>query len=145
MVTRQLSHTFMVPGAKYVTGKPRPEDNRWNLDKSFSGLVMFGFHAMMGTPDGVLNHTQSSKTENRYWYNGVESGELAQTATVAGYFWSSSDSCNRRCAQPVVKQLNSSETILSLLQQNRVLQGKPQSFILLKKHIKLFTRELKRL
>ena len=30
---------------------------------------------MMGTPDGVLHHTQSSKTENRYWYNGVESGE----------------------------------------------------------------------
>jgi D-amino peptidase len=47
---------------------------------------MFGFHAMMGTPDGVLNHTQSSKNENRYWYNGVESGELVQTAAIAGYF-----------------------------------------------------------
>jgi len=77
---------LMVPGAKYVTGKPRPDGNRWSLDKSFSGLVMFGFHAMMGTPDGVLNHTQNSKSENRYWYNGVESGEMAQTATVAGYF-----------------------------------------------------------
>ena len=41
---------------------------------------------MMGTPDGVLNHTQSSKSENRYWYNGVESGEMAQTAAIAGYF-----------------------------------------------------------
>jgi D-amino peptidase len=77
---------LMVPGAKYVTGKPRPDGNRWSLDKSFSGLVMFGFHAMNGTPDGVLHHTQSSKSENKYWYNGVESGELAQTATVAGYF-----------------------------------------------------------
>ncbi len=47
---------------------------------------MLGFHAMMGTPDGVLNHTQSSKTENRYWYNGVESGELAQFGAIAGYF-----------------------------------------------------------
>ena len=47
---------------------------------------MLGFHAMMGTPDGVLHHTQSSKTENRYWYNGVESGELAQSAAIAGYF-----------------------------------------------------------
>ncbi len=84
--TQAMIPHLMVPGAKYVTGKPRPEGNRWSLDKSFSGLVMFGFHAMMGTPDGVLNHTQSSKTENRYWYNGVESGELAQTATVAGYF-----------------------------------------------------------
>ena len=76
----------MVPGAKYITGTPRPDGNRWSLDKSFSGIVMFGFHAMMGTPDGVLNHTQSSKSENKYWYNGVESGELAQTATIAGYF-----------------------------------------------------------
>jgi D-amino peptidase len=49
-------------------------------------MVMLGFHAMMGTPDGVLNHTQSSKTENRYWYNGVESGELAQNALIAGYY-----------------------------------------------------------
>jgi D-amino peptidase len=77
---------LMVPGAVYVTGKPKPDGNHWKLDKSFSGIVMFGFHAMNGTKDGVLNHTQSSKTENKYWYNGVESGELAQTAIIAGYF-----------------------------------------------------------
>jgi D-amino peptidase len=77
---------LMAPGAKYITGKPRPEGNRWSLDKTYSGIVMFGFHAMNGTPDGVLCHTQSSMSENKYWYNGVESGELAQTASVAGYF-----------------------------------------------------------
>jgi D-amino peptidase len=77
---------LMVSGAKYVTGLPRPDDNRWSLDKSYSGFVMFGFHAMNGTPDGVLCHTQSSASENRYWYNGVESGELAQSASVAGYY-----------------------------------------------------------
>jgi len=76
---------LMAPGAKYVTGKPRP-DVLWGLDKTYAGMVMLGFHAMMGTPDGVLNHTQSSKTENRYWYNGVESGELAQSAAIAGHF-----------------------------------------------------------
>jgi D-amino peptidase len=77
---------LMVPGAVYVTGKPKPDGNHWKLDKSFSGIVMFGFHAMNGTKDGVLCHTQSSKTENKYWYNGVESGELAQTAIIAGHF-----------------------------------------------------------
>ena len=76
---------LMEPGAKYVTGVPRP-DVLWGLDDSFSGLVLLGHHAMMGTPDGVLNHTQSSRTENRYWYNGVESGELAQVAAIAGHF-----------------------------------------------------------
>jgi D-amino peptidase len=78
---------LMEPGAKYVTGKPRPgAGNLSCLDSSFAGMVMVGFHAMMGTSDGVLNHTQSSKTENRYWYNGVESGELAQNAAIAGYY-----------------------------------------------------------
>ncbi len=78
---------LMEPGATYVTGRPRPgAGNLSLLDSTFSAMVMIGFHAMMGTPDGVLNHTQSSKTENRYWYNGVESGELAQNAIIAGYY-----------------------------------------------------------
>jgi len=78
---------LMEPGAKYITGKPRPgAGNLSTLDSSFAGMVMVGFHAMMGTHDGVLNHTQSSKTENRYWYNGVESGELVQNALIAGYY-----------------------------------------------------------
>jgi D-amino peptidase len=77
---------LMEPGAKYITGRPRPGSGLWGLDKSFAGFVQFGAHAMKGTPDGVLNHTQSSKTENSYWYNGVESGELAQGALIAGYY-----------------------------------------------------------
>ena len=78
---------LMEPGAKYITGRPRPgAGNLSVLDSSFAGMVMVGFHAMMGTPDGVLNHTQNSKAENHYWYNGVESGELAQNALIAGYY-----------------------------------------------------------
>src|SRR5690606_13052108 len=45
-----------------------------------------GLHAMMGTEDGVLHHTQSSRNENRYWYNGVESGEIVQAALIAGHY-----------------------------------------------------------
>ena len=55
---------LMEPGATYVTGLPRPAV-LYGLDSSFAGVVLLGFHAMMGTPDGVLNHTQSSKSENR--------------------------------------------------------------------------------
>ncbi len=82
---RAMIPHLMVPGAKYVTGVSST-GIAYGLDKSFAGLVQFGAHAMMGTADGVLNHTQSSKSENRYWYNGVESGELAQEAIIAGYF-----------------------------------------------------------
>jgi len=73
---------LMVPGASYVTGQPRKRFGQ--LDESFDGIVLLGYHAMKGTPDGVLNHTQSSKTEVRYWYNGRESGEIAQCALSAG-------------------------------------------------------------
>jgi D-amino peptidase len=76
---------LMEPGAKYITGKPRPGPLTC-LDDSFTGLIQLGAHAMMGTQDGVLCHTQSSRTENRYWYNGVESGELAQCAAIAGHY-----------------------------------------------------------
>jgi len=76
---------LMAPGAKYITGKPRPGPLT-DLDGSFDGLIQLGAHAMMGTPDGVLCHTQSSRSENRYWYNGVESGELAQCSAIAGYY-----------------------------------------------------------
>lgn len=76
---------LMEPGAKYITGLPRP-CVLCGLDESFAGLVQLGAHAMMGTPDGVLCHTQSSRSENRYWYNDVESGELAQVALVAGHY-----------------------------------------------------------
>ena len=75
----------MEPGATYITGKPRPGPLT-ELDGSFAGMVQLAAHAMMGTPDGVLCHTQSSRTENRYWYNGVESGELAQCAAIAGHY-----------------------------------------------------------
>jgi D-amino peptidase len=86
--TQAILPHMMVPGARYITGLPRPgiRGSLPGLDSTFAGMVMLGFHAMMGTPDGVLHHTQSSRTENRYWYNGVESGELAQNAAIAGYF-----------------------------------------------------------
>jgi D-amino peptidase len=75
----------MAPGAKYITDKPRLGPLT-GLDDSFDGLIQLGAHAMIGTPDGVLGHTQSSRSENRYWYNGVESGELAQCAAIAGQY-----------------------------------------------------------
>ena len=76
---------MMEEGIKYVTGVPRP-GHLYGLDDSFAGMVQLGAHAMMGTPDGVLAHTQSSKSENRYWYNGVECGELVQIALISGYY-----------------------------------------------------------
>lgn len=73
------------PGASYVTGPGRPHAG-CGMDDSFHGLILLGYHAMNGTEDGVLHHTQSSLGENKYWYNGMECGEIAQTALIAGAF-----------------------------------------------------------
>lgn len=75
---------LMEPGAKHVTGKPRMKSAEWSVNESYAGLVLIGAHAMRGTPDGVLNHTQSAW--NRYWYNGVETGEIGQAAAIAGHY-----------------------------------------------------------
>jgi D-amino peptidase len=73
---------LMEPGARYITGRPREP---WaGLDRTWAGLVLLGYHAMHGTPDGVLHHTENSLIESRYWYNGRESGEITQCALIAG-------------------------------------------------------------
>ncbi len=74
----------MVSGVRYVTGMPRP-GSLCGLDESFDGIVLLGFHAMNGTPDGVLHHTQSAAEERKYWYDGVERGELYQSSVAAGH------------------------------------------------------------
>lgn len=73
------------PGATYVTGPGRP-GVLCGLDESFDAAMLLGYHAMAGTPNAVLAHTQSSKRGDRYWYNGRESGEIAQSALVCGHY-----------------------------------------------------------
>ena len=55
------------------------------LDRSFSGVMLIGFHAMEGAEDAVLAHTRSSARRRRYWFNGREGGEVAAYAIVAGH------------------------------------------------------------
>src|SRR5580700_8848842 len=46
---------------------------RWEgLDESVSALVMIGQHAMAGTVNAFLDHTQSSRVICRYMFNGEE-------------------------------------------------------------------------
>lgn len=75
----------MVSGVRYITGWPR-SGVLHGLDGSFAGCVLLGYHAMNGTSDGVLHHTQSSLSEAKYWYDGVERGEIYQCAVMAGHF-----------------------------------------------------------
>ncbi|HHX40901.1 MAG TPA: M55 family metallopeptidase [Armatimonadetes bacterium] len=76
---------MMHPGARYLTGRARPRISEYvTLFQSFNAAILLGYHAMAGTPDGILAHTQSSRGGNRYWYNGRECGEIAQSALTYG-------------------------------------------------------------
>lgn len=76
---------MMHPGARYFTGIERPKPG-CGLDDTFDCAVLLGYHAMNGTPTGMMHHTQSSKAESKYWYNGIESGEIVQTSLVLGHY-----------------------------------------------------------
>jgi D-amino peptidase len=56
------------------------------LDETYAGVLMIGYHAMAGTANGVLAHTYSSAAHRAIRVNGQEVGEIALDAAVAGEF-----------------------------------------------------------
>jgi D-amino peptidase len=70
---------------KRAENDTRPNKKWWGiLDDSFQGTFFIGAHAMSGTQNAFLDHTQSSLTWHDYSINGRRMGELAQWAVVAG-------------------------------------------------------------
>ena len=64
---------------------PRANKKWWAaLDDTYSGCFFIGAHAMSGTLNGFLDHTQNSTSWHDYSVNGRRWGELAQWALVAG-------------------------------------------------------------
>lgn len=60
---------------------------RWlpGLDESFDAVFAIGCHAMAGTEEAFLDHTQAGSWVN-YFVNGVKMGEIGQTAVIAGHY-----------------------------------------------------------
>jgi len=56
------------------------------LDESYAGVLMIGYHAMEGTPNAVLAHTYSPDAYQVIRVNGRKVGEMALDAAVAGEF-----------------------------------------------------------
>jgi D-amino peptidase len=70
------------PQAQWIQGGT--EKGRMPDIASFDGLILLGYHAMAGTPQGVLEHTMSSAAWQNFWINGRKSGEIAIDAGLAG-------------------------------------------------------------
>ncbi len=65
----------------------KPNKKWWGiLDETYNATFFIGAHAMAGTINGFLDHTQSSLTWFNYSVNRRKMGELGQWAMVAGAF-----------------------------------------------------------
>jgi len=72
---------------KRASREPRKSGRWWaNLDASYNVTFFVGAHAMAGTQNAFLDHTQSSTSWYDYYVNGRKMGEMAQWALVAGHF-----------------------------------------------------------
>lgn len=81
---RAFSRVLLDPRATLkpiILGAPLCFDG---LNQTMAGVLMVGQHAMAGTRQGFLDHTQCPKEICRYSLNGEEHGELSQFALFAG-------------------------------------------------------------
>ncbi|MBC7288858.1 MAG: M55 family metallopeptidase [Armatimonadetes bacterium] len=71
--------------AEYV--RPNgPGDVMVGLDETFDAMFHIGAHAMAGTRNAFLDHTQSSTSWYNYYLNGKKYGEIGQSAVIAGHY-----------------------------------------------------------
>ncbi len=75
---------LMNPHAEYICGAAAGQPVFPELEKC-AAVILLGYHAMAGTADGLLAHTQSSASGRRYFYNNRETGEIGQHALMAGH------------------------------------------------------------
>jgi len=66
----------------------RDNGRKWwgKLDETYDGSFFIGAHAMMGTINAFLDHTQDSMEWFDYYVNGRKVGELGQWGMVAAHF-----------------------------------------------------------
>ena len=72
--------------AVLVRGRPKPQSQMAGLDSSYDAVFFVGYHSKKGTLQGVLSHTYSGANVESLHINGVEVGETAMNAGIAGYY-----------------------------------------------------------
>jgi len=72
--------------AMLIRGTPKPLTMMAGIDDSFDAALFIGYHAKKGTLHGVLTHTISGSTIESIKINGIEVGETAINAAIAGYY-----------------------------------------------------------
>jgi len=71
--------------ALLVRGSPKPLTQMAGIDRGFDAALFVGYHSKRGTKRGTLDHTISGRTVDSITINGLEVGETAINAALAGY------------------------------------------------------------
>lgn len=74
------------PHARLATGSPSPLSMVQGADSGADAALFIGYHARIGTPNAVLDHTWSSTRVANLWLNDRLVGEFGLNAAVCGAF-----------------------------------------------------------
>ena len=72
--------------ARLNSGSPSPLAMVQGADSGVDAAMFVGYHARVGTPYAILEHTWSGTTVAGVWLNGQEVGEIGWNAAVCGHF-----------------------------------------------------------
>lgn len=73
------------PRARLIMGKPRKVYPALQLDDTYKGMIMIGYHAMARAEGGLLTHTYDYSMKKLY-LNGTLLGEIGMEAAIAGCY-----------------------------------------------------------
>lgn len=79
-----ISYQELNPNVELITGKPKPVSMLHGLDKSYSFIILAGYHAKATSQTGVLAHTISQEFKS-VKLNGNYVGEIELNAIFAGF------------------------------------------------------------
>lgn len=72
--------------ARLNSGSPSPFAMLEGVQHGVVGVIYVGYHARVGTPQAILDHTWSSKCIGGLWLNGLEVGEIGLNAALCGFY-----------------------------------------------------------
>ncbi len=82
---RNMQPEELHEAAVLVRGSPKPLTQMAGIDGSFDAAAFVGYHSKKGTQYGILSHTISGRAIDSITINGMEVGETAINAAIAGY------------------------------------------------------------
>jgi len=82
---RNIKPEDLNEAAVLVRGSPKPLTQMAGIAEGYDAVVFIGYHSKKGTELGILSHTISGGVIDSVTINGMEVGETAINAAIAGY------------------------------------------------------------